>query len=150
MPSTVSTLSVGFAPLGLFLGGRVGFALTVAQGAAVPFHPGDVGVVAGDLRPGGVPAAGEKHFYIEDVAVVRLLYGAVQFLQTGGDLLDLRRGHPGEHLQLSLRSACGNARRRRGADAPQPAGIGHHYALHVLDDIGAGPDPGLLRPDAQA
>ena len=124
--------------------------LPLEEELSVPPLPDHIGVEArdGHLAVGPVPAEGQ-HFNIENLGGGGQPHLNGAALQEGADLSHLLRGHLGDDLQLTLRLSHRRACGRGGLDPPEPAGIGHHHALDVFQDVPADIDLHPHRHTAQ-
>ena len=116
---------------------------------AVPLQQDHMGVVPGNAAAGGMPGPLEGDVDVENEAGTGAADGKAGLLQVGGDPPALFRGDVGDDLQLPVRLPGDDARRRRGLQSPQSAGVGDHHALHVFDDVPADADGHLLGGAAQ-
>lgn len=105
--------------------------------------------MSGDAAAGGVPRASEGDADVKDEAGARPGDGELGALQVAGNPLPLFRGDIGDDLQLPVGLTGHDTRRGRRLQSPQPAGIGHHHALYVFDDVPADADVHLLGGGAQ-
>ena len=95
-------------------------------------------MVVGDADLGVGLALPQGHHDVEDQRGVGQLHLGLHLLHEAADLLLLRLADLSDDLQLLVRVAGHHAGHRGRRDAPQPAGVGHHHAFHVLDDVAAG------------
>ena len=98
----------------------------------------NVGVVVGNAHHCGVALPAQCDLNVEDQLAVQEVNPDGVLLQISPHVLLLLRRHLGDDLQQQLRPASHHARRSSSLDAVETAGVRHHHALHVLDDVAAG------------
>ena len=123
--------------------------IPVVDDDPVPLHLDNVGVEPGDLGAGGVRSGEQHHPDVEHIVLpgpLHMKFALFQEVVDGPDLVlrDLR-----QHLQSRVGPVGDDARRSGGCNTPLAAGMGHHHAFHVFDDVGAGLDAHPLRHGPQ-
>ena len=116
----------------------VGLHGQVQKNFPVALHADNVGVVVGNADLGCALPLCQGNLDVKDQVAVQELHPDGVVLQIGAHLLLLLRRHLGDNLQQQLRLSGHYPGGGRRLDAVEPAGVGHHYALHVFDDVAAG------------
>ena len=119
------------------------------QHLAVALDVGDVGMMAGDPHGSHVlpPVGGD-----EDVQLVAIPHGQNPdggMGQVVPDCFDFLRSDLGDDLQLTVLPARHDAGSGGSLDALQTAGMGHHHAFDVFDDVAAAAHGEPFRQTAQ-
>ena len=98
-----------------------------------------------NLRLDRVSAALQLDQNIEIIHILHQMAGAKILFQQLLGVLDVLLGHPLQHSQLLVRVAAHDAQHRRNVHPPESAGVGHHHALYVLNNVAAAIDLTALR-----
>ena len=109
----------------------------------------DIGMILGNPDQGAVRSMEQLHDDIEDQSIVHSFHLHGHLFQEFLHLCFLLRCHVCNYFQLFFRFASNDPGRSRRFDAVQAVRIGHHHALHVLDDIPADADFHPVRQGSQ-
>ena len=119
------------------------------QGLAVLFNQDDVGVIVRNAQAHGVLSGGEGNDDVEDHVPRRGGHPNLVAGQIGLDLLLLGVAHLGDDLQNLSRVSRHHAGGGGGLDALQSAGVGHHDAFDIFNNVPAGLHQNPVRQTAQ-
>ena len=119
------------------------------QPLPVLFNAHNVAVVVGNMDHGAVSSGPAGETDVQHPRCIRADQFNRSALHIGGDLLVAPGRDGGDDLQLPVGLAGHNAHRDGSFDPLQAAGIGHHHALDVLDDVAGDLRPHPFRLGAQ-